>query len=220
MGRLRAAAFLLAALAACLLLAACGSSGNGELLPGTTADQITSNLDLVRESNSEGNCEEAEVAVAEVNEEIDALQGVDKKLKSALEEGASKLSEVVGSCSAGAEAEEQKEAEEAQAEAQEREQVESEEDQEAAEEEHKTLEKQQKTEEREERETPQEKAEEEAEQPGPSEEGEESGPKGKAKGHEKQEEAEPPSEEEVTPPPVEEGPAGGIGPGAEAGGGG
>lgn len=218
MGRPRAAAILLAALAVCFLLAACGSSDNGELLPGTTADQITSNLDLVRESNSEGNCEEAEEAVAQVIEEIDALRGVDEKLKSALEEGATKLSEVNSSCGASVEAEEQKEAEEAQAEEQEHEQAEAEEDQEAEEEEQKVLEKEQKTEEREEKETSQEKAEEEAEQPGPPE-GEEPGPKGKAKGHEKQEEAEPPSEEEVIPP-VEEGPAGGIGPGAEAGGGG
>ena len=213
MGRLRAATLLLVALAAGLLLSACGSSGKGELLPGTTADQITSNLDLVRESNAEGNCEEAEQAVAQINEEIDALQKVDTKLKAALEEGATKLSEVVNSCGAGAEAEEQKETEEAQAE-EEQEQTETEEAQ--AEEEQKSLEKEQKVEEK-----ALEKAEKEAEQPGPSEEGEESGPKGKAKGHESQEEIEPPSEEEGEEviPPVEEGPAGGIGPGTAAGGG-
>jgi Fic family protein len=190
MGRLRAATIVLAALAACLLLAACGSSGNGELLPGTTADQINSNLDLVRESNAEGNCEEAEEAVAQVSEEIDALQGVD------------------------AEAEEQKEAEEAQAE----EEAEREELEEAqAEEEEKSAEQEQKREEREEKAQEQERAEEEAEQPGPDE-GEESGPKGKAKGQEKQEEVETPTEEEVIPPVEGGGPAGGIGPGAEAGG--
>ncbi len=50
MGRVRAASLVLAALAAGLLLAACGGSDNGELLPKTTADQITSNLDQVRAS--------------------------------------------------------------------------------------------------------------------------------------------------------------------------
>src|ERR1700761_6459593 len=111
MGRFRAASLLLAALAAGLLLAACGSSGKGELLPGTTADQINSNLDLVRESVAEGNCEEAEATVAEVSEEVDNLQKVDKKLKENLEQGTEKLSEVVGSCGAGREAEEEEKAE-------------------------------------------------------------------------------------------------------------
>jgi hypothetical protein len=199
MGRFRAASLLLAALAAGLLLAACGSNGNGELLPGTTADQINSNLDLVRASVEEGNCEEAEDAVAEVSTEIDGLDKVNAKLKSALKEGAAKLSEVVSTCNAEEEAEEQKAAE---AEAEEQEALESQE--EAAEEE--AFDKEQKAEERE------EKAEEKAEQPGPPEEGEESGPNGKAKGDE-EETVEPPSEEEVTP---SEGgaPAGGIGPGA------
>ena len=114
MGRLRAASLLLAALAVGLLLAACGGSSDAELLPGTTADQINSNLDPVRESFNEGNCEEAEDAVAEVSTEVDGLQKVDKKLKAALKEGAAKLSEVVSSrCGASEEAEEEKAAEEA-----------------------------------------------------------------------------------------------------------
>ncbi|MBS1883033.1 MAG: hypothetical protein JSS97_08765 [Actinobacteria bacterium] len=207
MGRLRAASLLLAALAAAFLLAACGSSGNGELLPGRTAEQINSNLDLVRASIAEGNCEGAEDAVAEVSTEVDELDKVNKELQSALKEGAAKLSEVVSSCSAKEEAEEQKAAEK---EAEEREALEAEEG--LAEEE--AFAKEQKEEEREEK--AQEKAEKHAEQPGPSGEGEESGPKGKAKGHE--EETEPPSEEEVTPP-SEGGPAGGIGPGAAVEGG-
>src|ERR1700753_44374 len=111
MGRFRAAALLLAALAAGLLLAACGGGGNGELRPGTTADQINSNLDLVQESVNEGNCAQAEVTVAQVSDDGHKLQKVDQKLKDALEQGAAKLSELVSSCGAGQEAEEEKKAE-------------------------------------------------------------------------------------------------------------
>ena len=205
MGRLRAASLILAALAAGILLAACGSNGNGELLPGTTADQINSNLDVVRASVEEGNCEEAEDAVAEVSTEVDELGKVNAKLKSALKDGAAKLSEVVSSCGAEEEAEEQKAAEKEAEE--ELEGLEAEEEQTEEE----AFAKEQKEEEREEK--AEKKAEEHAEQPGPSEEGEESGPKGKAKGHE-EETVEPPSEEEVTPPSEGGGAAGGIGPGA------
>src|SRR4051794_35270297 len=111
MGRFRAATLLFAALAAGLLLAACGSNGNGELLPGTTASQIESNLDQVRSSVSEQNCEAAEDAVAQVSTEIDGLQKVDKELKKALKQGAAKLSEVVSSCGVKEEEAEQAEAE-------------------------------------------------------------------------------------------------------------
>jgi len=207
MGRFRAAILLFAALAAGLLLAACGSSGNGELLPGTTAKQIESNLDQVRASFEEGDCEGAEDAVATVSTEVDELQKVDHELKAALKHGAAKLSEVVSSCGVKEEEAEQAKAEE-----------EAEEEQEGLEAEEEALaeqevdeEKEQKAEEREEK--AEEKAEKHAEQPGPSEEGEESGPKGKAKGHE-EEKIEPEGEEEVIPP-SEGGPAGGIGPGAE-----
>jgi chromosome segregation ATPase len=206
MGRLRAASLLLAALAAGLLLAACGSSSNDELLPGTTAKQIESNLDQVRSNAEEGNCEAAEDAVAEVSTEIDGLQKVDKELKKALKQGAAKLSEVVGSCGVKEEEAEQAKADEEA----EKEQANLEAEEEVAAEEE-AAEKLQKTEEREDK--AEEKAEKHVEQPGPSEEGEESGPKGKAKGHE-EEEIEPEGEEEVIPP-TEGGPAGGIGPGAE-----
>jgi hypothetical protein len=202
MGRLRAATLLLAALAAGLLLAACGSGGNNALLPGTTASQIESNLDQVRSNAEEGNCEAAEDASAEVSTEIDELQKVDKELKAALKQGAAKLSEVLGSCGL-----KEEEAEQAKADEEEQANLEAEEEV-AAEEE--ADEKAQKAEEREDK--AKEKAEEHAEQPGPSEEGEESGPKGKAKGHE-MEEIEPEGEEVI--PPTEGGPAGGIGPGAE-----
>jgi len=213
MGRLRAASLVLAALAVGLLLAACGGGGSDELLPGTTADQINSHLDQVRVSYQEGNCEGAEDGVAQVSTEIDELGKVDAQLKKALRQGAAKLSEVVSTCRA-----EEEEKEQAAAEAEEEELAEAEAEELAAEEE--AFEKEQKVEEREQKaeEKAQEKAEKHAEQPGPDE-GEEF-PPGKAKGHEKQEEIETPveGEEEVTPPTTGEGPAGGIGPGAEAGG--
>ena len=212
MGRVRAASLVLAALAVGLLLASCGGGGSDKLLPGATADQITSHLDQVRASYEEGDCEAAEVGVANVSTEVDELGKVDARLKKALRHGAAKLSEVVSTCRAGEEEQEQAAAE---AEQKALEEVEAEElaEQEADEE---AFEKEQKAEERAEKadEKAQEKAEKQAEQPGPSEKGEES----KGKGHE--EEIEPPGEgeEEVTPPTTGEGPAGGIGPGAEAGG--
>jgi hypothetical protein len=216
MGRFRAATLLIAVLAAGLLLAACGSGGNGELLPRTTATQIESNLDQVRSSVEEEDCEAAEDAVAAVSTEVDELQKVDHELKAALKHGAAKLSEVVSSCGLQEEEAEQAKAEEEQ-EAEEEEQATLEAEQEAEEE--KAEEKEQKAEEQEEKaeEKAKEEAEKHAEQPGPPEEGEESGPKGKAKGHE-EEEIETEGEEEVIPP-SEGGAAGGIGPGAEVGGG-
>ena len=215
MGRFRAATLLFAALAAGLLLAACGSGGNGELLPGTTAKQIESNLDQVRSSSEEGNCEAAEDASAAVSTEVDELQKVDKELKAALRHGAAKLSEVVSSCGAEEEADEEAEEQKAEEELEEQEALDAEREEEAEE---RAFEKEQKAEEKEEKaeEKATEEAEKHAEQPGPSEEGEESGPKGKAKGHE-EEEIEPEGEEEVIPP-SEGGGAGGIGPGAEVGG--
>lgn len=213
MGRLRATVLLLAVLAASLLLAACGSSkGKGELLPGTTADQINANLDTVRESAKNGDCEKAEVAVAEVSNEIDELGQVNEKLKAALAQGAEKLSEVVSPCGQAEQEAEEKQAEEAE----EQEQLESQEEEQAEEE---SLEEDQKEQEQEQK--AKEKAEKEAKQPEPPTGGEESTGKGEAKGPEKQEEevVEPESGEiEVTPPGG--GAAGGIGPGASVEGGG
>jgi hypothetical protein len=208
-GRLRAASLLLAALAVGLLLSACGGGGNGELLPATTADQITSNLDQAEASFESGDCEKAEDAVAQVSTEVDGLHQVDAKLKKALKHGALKLSQVVSPCRQGEEeAEEAKAEEEAEAE---QEQIEGEE----AEAEEEAFAEEQKEEEREEK--AEEKAEKEAEKAEPPTGGEES-PKGEAKGHEKQEEetVPPPTEEfeEVTPPEAGGGPAGGVGPGA------
>ena len=79
-------------------LVACGSGSDAELLPGTTAEQIESNLDKVKELAGEEDCVGAEDAVAEVTAEVEELEGVDLKLKAALEEGTSKLSEAVERC--------------------------------------------------------------------------------------------------------------------------
>jgi hypothetical protein len=97
MGRL--SAFLLALIlggVGAVALTSCGGS-DAKLLPGTTAEQIESNLDQVQQLVSSGDCTGAEGAVAEVATEVEALN-VSAKLKAALEEGTAKLSEVVGRC--------------------------------------------------------------------------------------------------------------------------
>jgi outer membrane biosynthesis protein TonB len=212
MGRVRAATLVLAALAVGLLLAACGSGSKDALLPAPTADQINSHLDQVRASYQEGDCEAAEEGVANVSTQIDELGKVDAKLEKALKQAAAKLSDVVSTCKAKEEEKQQaaeEKSQEEEAEAEEEALAEQEAEEEAFEKEQKAEER----EEREEEETAQEEAEEHAEQPGPSEQGEEA--EGKAKGHEGPEETELPEGEEVIPPSG--GPAGGIGPGAEAG---
>jgi outer membrane biosynthesis protein TonB len=99
MGRLSTPLLALALGAvAALALASCGSGDNAKLLPGDTASEITSNLDLVRELAGEGECIGAEDAAQEVSAQIDALGGVDKQLKQTLKEGATRLNEVVESC--------------------------------------------------------------------------------------------------------------------------
>lgn len=89
--------FALGAIAA-LALASCGSGDDANLLPGTTAEEIESNLDQVELLAAEEDCFGAEDAVAQVAAEVEELEGVDPKLKRALEEGTAKLSEVVGRC--------------------------------------------------------------------------------------------------------------------------
>lgn len=217
-GRFRAASLLLAALAVGLLLSACGGGGNGELLPGATADQITSNLDQVRESFESGDCEKAEDTVAQVSTEVDDLNKVDVELKNALKNGAAKLSEVVSSCGVAEEEAEAAKAEAAEEEAEEeQEQIEVEEAEVSEEE---AFAEEQKEEEREEK--AKEKAEKEAEQPKPPTGGEESTPpNGKAKGQEEETVAPPNEELEEVTPPGQGGPGagGGIGPGASVEGG-
>lgn len=88
--------FALAA-AAALGLAACGGE-DAKLLPGETAREITANLDTVKQLAAEGDCVGAESATRQVGEQIESLEGVDRKLKRALEEGAARLEEVIASC--------------------------------------------------------------------------------------------------------------------------
>lgn len=89
--------FLLGA-AGAVALVSCGGGEEADLLPGTTADQIESNLNEVEQLADAGDCIGAEDAVAEVTAEVEELEGVDLKLKAALQEGTAKLSVVVGRC--------------------------------------------------------------------------------------------------------------------------
>ncbi len=99
MGRLTAPLLALAlGAAAAVALASCGSGSNAKLLPGNTASQITANLDEVKRLAQSGECVGAENAAQQVSNQIDALGGVDKKLKQALREGAARLNEVVAEC--------------------------------------------------------------------------------------------------------------------------
>ena len=83
--------------AVALTLVACGGE-DAKLLPGETAREITANLDTVQQLSAEGDCLGAESAAQQVGEQIEALEGVDLKLKRALEEGAVRLEEVIASC--------------------------------------------------------------------------------------------------------------------------
>jgi hypothetical protein len=99
MGRLSAALLVLALSAvAALGLTACGSGGSADLLPGDTASEITSNLDQVEQLAGEEDCVGAEDAAQAVSSQVEALDGVDAKLKQALHEGATRLNELVASC--------------------------------------------------------------------------------------------------------------------------
>jgi hypothetical protein len=99
MGRLTAPLLALAlGAAAAVALVACGGGSSAKLLPGNTASQITANLDEVKRLAQSGECVGAEEAAQQVSDQIDALGGVDKKLKQALREGADRLGEVVANC--------------------------------------------------------------------------------------------------------------------------
>jgi hypothetical protein len=82
---------------AALSLAACGEE-DAQLLPGGTAREITANLDTVQQLSDEGDCVGAESAAQQVGEQIEALEGVDRQLKQALESGAARLEEVIVEC--------------------------------------------------------------------------------------------------------------------------
>ncbi len=96
----RSVRYLLAAVigvAGVLTLASCGGE-DAQLLPGETAREITTNLDAVQQLADEGDCVGSESAAQQVSEQIEALAGVDPKLKEALEDGAVRLNEVVAAC--------------------------------------------------------------------------------------------------------------------------
>ena len=185
MGRLRASLLVFSLVAAAALgLAACGGGSNAELLPGETANEINSNLDQVEQLADEGDCLGASDAAQAVSLQVEELGGVDAELKRALQEGAARLNEVVAGCEEAATEEEPVEA------------VEEAEEPEEEDERKPKPEKPEKPE--------KEPAEEEADPTLPPQ------AEGKAKGHEKQEEA--------VPPPSESGgtPAGGVAPGVPA----
>jgi hypothetical protein len=187
-------------LSATLLLAAGCGEEDAELLPGSTAREITSNLDAVQQLADEGDCAGAESAALQVGEQVEALDGVDPRLKRALTQGTERLEEVVAGCEEELEATEPLPSDlEAEEEA--------------------TAEQLDKEEEREEKD--QEKREKEEEKRQGSDEGEDGeggGPppstppaEGEGKGNE--------GEDGGPPPAVEEGgaPSGGVGPGNPAG---
>ena len=194
MGHLSARLLVLAAaVLAAAALSACGDSG-ADLLPGKTASEIESNLDEVARLAAEGECVGAEDAAQQVSAEVNALGGVDAKLKAALDEGASRLNEVVAGCE-----------EEEPAEEEELEPVQPEEEVESAEKakKDKGTEKSGKPE----KEVPETEVEE-PEETEPSS-------NGKGKGLEKGGGA-----PETVTPPAAEAPSGGVGPGTEVEGGG
>jgi len=168
-------------------LAACGGE-DAKLLPGSTATEISENLDTVQQLASEGECVGAADAAAQVRAQVESLTNVDPKLKQALERGATRLDEVVATCEEAEteiappsdQAEEEERLPPGQAKKDEKEQQKEEKDRE-----------------KEEREL--EKEEEKAETPVTPEK-------------------EPPSSEEAAPPPSEGGGtgAGGVGPATPA----
>lgn len=78
-------------------LAACGEE-DAQLLNGETAREIVANLDTVELLADEGDCVGAESAAQQVSEQIEALEGVERELKQALERGAERLNEVIVEC--------------------------------------------------------------------------------------------------------------------------
>ena len=99
MPRVAAAPLALAlGLAAALALAACGGGSDAKLLAGNTAQEIRENLDSVQRLVDEGECVGAEDAALSVSSQVEAVEGIDPKLKQLLQEGAARLNEVVDQC--------------------------------------------------------------------------------------------------------------------------
>lgn len=84
--------------ATALGLVSCGGGEDAKLLPGATAAEITENLDAVKQLANEGECAGAAEATQEVSAQVEAVEGVDARLKQALERGVARLSEVVTTC--------------------------------------------------------------------------------------------------------------------------
>ncbi|HEX2163422.1 MAG TPA: hypothetical protein VHM02_05690 [Thermoanaerobaculia bacterium] len=97
MPRPTASILVLALTAALLAAAGCGEE-DAELLPGSTAREINSNLDTVQQLADEGDCAGAEGAALQVGEQVEALEGVDPRLQRALAQGTARLEEVVRRC--------------------------------------------------------------------------------------------------------------------------
>ncbi len=97
MPRLASLLLVLALGTAAIALASCGEE-DAQLLPGGTAREITANLDTVQVLADEGDCVGAESAALQVSEQVEAIEGVNERLKRALREGAARLNEVVAEC--------------------------------------------------------------------------------------------------------------------------
>lgn len=192
MGPVAKLAGILALGIASLALASCGGE-DAQLLPGDTAREITANLEEVAELSAEGDCAGAEAAAQQVGEQIEAVTGIDARLKQALIDGSERLNDVVDRC-------EEEAAEETEAEI---EPEPSERDVEQEEKEREALEKEEEKEDKE-AEKEEKQAEKEAEDEGRSELSPQAN--GEGKGLEK--EPEPPSAEEGE----EVEPSGGVSP--------
>lgn len=77
---------------------ACGGGEDAQLLPGETAREIEENLERVKQLAGEGECVGAADEAREVSNQVEALRGVDAKLKQALRQGTTRLEEAIASC--------------------------------------------------------------------------------------------------------------------------
>ena len=81
--------------AAALGLVACGGGATPSCCPATPRSEINANLDTGQAAGRRRRLRRRRRRRAEVSAQVEALDGVDPKLKQALEEGAARLSEVV-----------------------------------------------------------------------------------------------------------------------------
>ena len=85
-------------LAAATALVSCGGGNDADLLPGETASEINASLDMVRDLADSGDCAGAQDAARQVSDQIDALTGIDSKLKQTLLDAAARHNQVVAEC--------------------------------------------------------------------------------------------------------------------------